>query len=257
VRLRTVLRFANPRYVWRGRTGACPVCDRRTFFLVTSAPDQLRNDAFCVRCGSIARQRHLALAILDAFRDRGIRALSDFSTRPDLALWHTAARGPVARALTHAASIVVTEFFDDVPSGATRDGILCQDVQAPTFDDGRFDLVITEDVLEHVPDWREALRQIHRVLKPGGCHVFTVPYRADQRTRTLFERRGGGWQPIGPVEYHEDPIRGRIATYTRFGSDFADEMSRLGFSAGERATTPDEVTRCGTYGCTSWVAARR
>jgi hypothetical protein len=33
-------------------------------------------------------------------------------------------------------------------------------------------------------------------------------------------------------------------------------MSRLGLTAGERATIPKEVTRYRTYGCTSWVAAR-
>lgn len=37
------------------------------------------------------------------------------------------------------------------------------------------DVIVALDVLEHVEDDREVLRQIHRTLKPGGVFVFTVP----------------------------------------------------------------------------------
>lgn len=41
---------------------------------------------------------------------------------------------------------------------------------------GSLDGVVSLDVLEHVPDYRAALREFSRVLKPGGVLVLTVPF---------------------------------------------------------------------------------
>ncbi len=265
MRLATLLRFANPRHIWRGRAGLCPVCGRRTFFLVTCEPDGLRNDAFCARCGSIARTRHIALAMLDALAPRDVRTVAALGRRPDIAVWHTAARGALARVLrprprSIAAGarpvLVLSEYFDGVPSGQVRHGVLCQDVQATSFDAATFDLVLTEDVLEHVPDFRAALAEIRRVLKPGGVHVFSVPYYPDEPTRALFERTSDGWRPLGPVEYHDDAVRGRIATYTRFGRDFPRILEDAGFAAIVRRSTAAEERQYATFHCVTFVTRR-
>ena len=43
-----------------------------------------------------------------------------------------------------------------------------------TFENESFDLFITQDVFEHVMTPNKAFKEIERVLKPGGAHVFTV-----------------------------------------------------------------------------------
>lgn len=43
------------------------------------------------------------------------------------------------------------------------------------FSDASFDVVIATDVLEHVPDDQAAVREMFRVLRPGGLAVVTVP----------------------------------------------------------------------------------
>ncbi len=45
------------------------------------------------------------------------------------------------------------------------------------FADGHFDVVIVNEVLEHIPDQAAALREIHRVLKPGGKFLLFCPNR--------------------------------------------------------------------------------
>ena len=43
------------------------------------------------------------------------------------------------------------------------------DAQSIPFKDERFDAVIANHMLYHVPDRNKAFSEIHRILKPGGC----------------------------------------------------------------------------------------
>lgn len=79
--------------------------------------------------------------------------------------------------------------FEDVKK--TRDGFAdCPDMDPDTkrsyslsvgnalslpFADGTFDKIICSEVLEHIPSYRQALKEISRVLKPGGTLAVSVP----------------------------------------------------------------------------------
>lgn len=43
------------------------------------------------------------------------------------------------------------------------------------FADNTFDKIICSEVLEHIPDYRSVLKEIERVLKPGGLFCASVP----------------------------------------------------------------------------------
>src|SRR5262249_52435989 len=43
--------------------------------------------------------------------------------------------------------------------------------------DGSFDAIVCLDVLEHVPDERALLAEVHRLLRPGGMLLLSVPHR--------------------------------------------------------------------------------
>ena len=44
------------------------------------------------------------------------------------------------------------------------------------FENSEFDIVICTEVLEHVEDFENSLNEIHRVLKPGGKGIITMPF---------------------------------------------------------------------------------
>jgi SAM-dependent methyltransferase len=45
----------------------------------------------------------------------------------------------------------------------------------PLFDDKQFDVVTMFNVFEHIPDPKETLAEVHRILKDGGTLVLEVP----------------------------------------------------------------------------------
>lgn len=68
--------------------------------------------------------------------------------------------------------------IDLMPSGMDRvlnPDVLC-DMEALPFGTAAFDTVLFTEVLEHVTNPALAIRNIHRVLTPGGSLICTVPF---------------------------------------------------------------------------------
>jgi SAM-dependent methyltransferase len=64
----------------------------------------------------------------------------------------------------------------DIAQEFERPEVLIRDIsEGIPFPDGTFDNVFTIEVLEHVPNPFGAIAEIHRVLKPGGIWVVSVP----------------------------------------------------------------------------------
>ncbi|HCS13912.1 MAG: SAM-dependent methyltransferase [Zetaproteobacteria bacterium CG06_land_8_20_14_3_00_59_53] len=72
------------------------------------------------------------------------------------------------------------------------------DHDALPYADNTFDLVTFTEVVEHVENHRAVLREIHRVLRPGGLVVVTTPniLNLKSRLRFLFF---GFWNLFGPL----------------------------------------------------------
>lgn len=96
--------------------------------------------------------------------------------------YELARRGANVVALDYAADEVITTrgtFGAMVEAGeidlARYVGVLQGDATRLPFDDGAFDRVITSEVLEHIQDDVSAIRELVRVLRPGGTFACTVP----------------------------------------------------------------------------------
>src|ERR1041385_1238715 len=54
------------------------------------------------------------------------------------------------------------------------------------FEDNRFALVTCAETIEHLENYRQTIREIYRVLKPGGVAVITTPNILNLRSRVRY-----------------------------------------------------------------------
>jgi SAM-dependent methyltransferase len=136
-------------------------------------------------------------------------------------------------ASAHRPEVVGSEYLgDDVPGGTVRDGIRHEDGLALTFPDATFSVMVSNDVLEHVPDAPRALAEAARVLRPGGALIFTIPFHADrEETTRRAELRDGELVFVQPPVYHGNPVGdGRSLVFYDYGWDVLRICRDAGFA---------------------------
>jgi SAM-dependent methyltransferase len=134
----------------------CPCCSRRyrQFARFHGEHDQ------CPGCGALMRHRALFLLLRDrlAIESSG-RDVVHFAPSSGVDDWlRSLANGNYVSADLDPAAADVPADITDLP-----------------FEDESFDLALCLHVLEHVPDDRAAIRELARVLRPGGTAVVQVP----------------------------------------------------------------------------------
>jgi SAM-dependent methyltransferase len=197
---------------------------------------KLRDDEVgvrCIRCGASAV--HLSIGFALAARVESLDRLDAYEL---------SARGPLVDFLRrNCRSLAVSEYFADVSPGSMRDGVRCEDVQRLTFADTSFDLITHTEVMEHVPDDSRAFRELHRVLRPNGWLVFTVPLTDHDATVERARLRDGTIEHVLPPMFHTDPLRGgdSILVFRDYGADVAQRLSAAGFSDIEIVPASPEI----------------
>lgn len=73
------------------------------------------------------------------------------------------------------------------------------------YPDASFDLVTFTEVAEHLENYRAIIREIFRVLKPGGALVITTPNVLNMKSRMRFLTTGF-WSMFGPLHVGETAI---------------------------------------------------
>ncbi len=226
----------------------CYVCG--AFSLFSSTQGNLR-EAQCALCGSTKRISDVARTISAHFgpssdEPRPLPSILEYLAT--VSIFEAQASGPLHNLLASLSGYVCGELLDGVPPGTMKGGIRCEDLTKLTFADGTFDLIITQDVLEHVPLFEQAFTEISRVLKPGGKHIFTVPINpAHPTSRRIWLEGGENLSQILPPVYHGDPLRAEGALVAvDYGNDIIDILRRFHFSTsvfeGGDWYASDEIT---------------
>ncbi|MEA2900174.1 MAG: hypothetical protein QOH36_61 [Actinomycetota bacterium] len=174
----------------------------------------LRNDYRCLRCHSVPRERALLAVLAEAFPDWRRRRI-----------YEAGGRGPSTDKLrAECPAYVASHYLPGREWGTETDGVRAEDLEALTFDDESFDLVVTQDVFEHVLRPENAFAEIARVLVPGGSHVFSVPlFRHPATVVRAVPSPDGGITHLLPPDFHKDPVNPAGALVIREWSvDIAD-----------------------------------
>lgn len=124
----------------------------------------------CPVCNSYGRQRFLALLFA--------RRLSSDSVTSKKTLLHFSPELGLQRWLRKR-SICWTYISADLCSPEVD---LNLDIQGMDIPDNTIDIVVLSHVLEHIPDDIRAIREIHRILAPGGELYVQVPLSGEQLT---------------------------------------------------------------------------
>jgi SAM-dependent methyltransferase len=209
--------------------GYCFICKEKVLFEVDRPSDgglvNWRETLKCPHCRLINRWRsclHLFEAVCKpAELDR---------------IYITEALSPIFERLSGLyANLSSSEFLPDAELGEVvqfhENPINNQDVTQLTFDTRSFDAVLSFDVLEHVPDYRSAIKEFYRVLDTGGHLILTVPFIFKQETQVRAVVNGAGEvEHLMQACYHGDPLSDTgVLAYYDFGMELLDQFREVGF----------------------------
>ena len=206
--LAAVPKYLSGLHRWRLRP--CKCCDRFSIFLVPH--NGSGEERACLFCSANERYELLAEEIKSRYGDN---------------LWQKDVleldpHSPLGKILSHAHTYTRSFYEAGRKPGFIRpDGTICENITALSFDNDSFDLIVSAEVLEHVPILDRAFTESARVLRPGGAHLFTVPPRS--KTKKRAEVVGEEIRYIESAEYHRDPMSPQgILAFWDIGPDLPD-----------------------------------
>ncbi|MDA8254138.1 MAG: class I SAM-dependent methyltransferase [Betaproteobacteria bacterium] len=117
--------------------------------------------------------------------------------------------------------------FGGLDANGIRNETLCN----LSFPSETFDIIVSLDVLEHIPDYLTAFKECSRVLKPGGRLLWSVPFVPSSEENIIRARlKDGEIEHLLPAEYHGDPLsQAGVLCFTHFGWEMLEQIKAAGF----------------------------
>ena len=130
-------------------------------------------------------------------------------------------------------NIVGSEYLGhEYEGGSVIKGIRHEDIESLSFSDDSLDLIVSNDVFEHVPNPARAFAECSRVLKAGGVLLATIPFHSNNDQSVIRAKIVNGQiEHILPQSYHGNPVSAEGSlVFTDFGWEVLKEMQAAGFS---------------------------
>lgn len=195
---------------YAGRKVECPVCGGRFRKFLPYGYVETRPGALCPGCLSLERHRLMWLYLLNE---------TDFFTAP-AELLHIAPEYCFIKRFAKPGNLKYVTADLESPLAEVK-----MDVQDIPFADNSFDIIFCNHILEHVDDDRLAMRELYRVMRPGGYGIMLSPVNP-QRAVTYEDPS---------VTTPEDRLRhfGQRDHVREYGLDYSDRLREAGFTVEE------------------------
>ncbi len=99
------------------------------------------------------------------------------------------------------------------------------DLHHVPLEDNRFDVIFCNHVLEHVDDYMQCMRELYRIMKPGGWGIFQVPIDFN-RAETYEDKSITSEEDRLQHYWQKDHVR-------LFGNDYPQHLRNAGFEVEE------------------------
>lgn len=214
--------------------GFCIPCNKKVSFLVDMKwGGQKQGNAWlpnwrerleCPSCNMNNRQRLMATLIKQTLENSHNKQVYFMEQITPIYKWVTESFKEY--------NIIGSEYLGfEYKSGTVINGIRHEDVENLSFLDEELDLIVSNDVFEHVPNPIKAFAECARVLKHGGTMLLTMPFFTDKdesvcRATVLQNTLHHRLEPI----YHGNPVSDEGSlVFTDFGWDILDEIKAAKF----------------------------
>jgi SAM-dependent methyltransferase len=198
--------------LFKGNKVECPVCERSFSKFLSYGSDMAhRENVLCPYDLTLERHRLMWLYLRDC---------SDFFTAENLNVLHIAPeqcfhkRFKNQKNLHYLTGDLVSPLAD-----------LHFDLHAIPLEDNRFDVIFCNHVMEHVDDALQCMRELHRVMKPGGWGIMQVP-QDFSREQTYEDATITSPQDREKHFWQKDHVR-------LFGKDYPEWLKKAGFDVTE------------------------
>jgi SAM-dependent methyltransferase len=209
---------------YRGKNVTCPICEASFTKFFPYGRINPRENALCPNCLSLERHRLIWLYLkekTDFFKSKK----NILHVAPEVCFMDRFEK-------LHGANYITA----DIESPLAK---VKMDLHQIPFEANRFDVVLCNHVLEHVRDDIQSMREIHRVLKPGGFAILQIPF----------------FYPVPDVTFEDasitdkrerEKIFGQDDHVRKYGKDYTQRIEKSGLTPIEDAFVnemPDETRK--------------
>ncbi len=197
--------------IYKGTNVECPVCEKRfRKFLPYGYGKANKDNRLCPNCLSLERHRLLWLYLKNK--------TGFFSDK--MTVLHMAPEQPFLKKFKQLKNLNYTtaDLYSPIVDVKT-------DIRNLVFEDNKFDFLICNHVLEHIDDEQKAMKEILRVLKPGGKAILQVPI--DYLLEKTFE------DPNITSPKDREKYYGQYDHVRQYGKDYAERLKKAGFEVKE------------------------